>query len=204
LALHGQTVEIYRQHRKGKVKGENRTVHLLDMFGYYYTRNGGPVDVHDPPKGVSRRNVGSEERPVWRLRRRKGDQEVDERPAGVLFRLNKELAEEIAASKNTIGFTLIARRVFAVLRRFHRDHAAIRLVLLPLRQRNQTFQRRLGRLLGDLGWDTAHPERALERLEASLAAMQEIGLIEGFAIDQRQGRLEVIRSDAWFREEPQA
>jgi hypothetical protein len=189
LDLHSRTVVVRRTGRGRNARQEDRIVHIVDMFGYSYKANGRELDVHDLPQGRTRVNVGTPERPVWRVRRRRGEEEVDEKPAGIMFRLSKELADEIAGVRGTINFTLLARRVFAVLRAFRRDPAAIRLVLLTFRQRGGEFTRRLGRLLADLGWDPSHRTRAEGRLEATLKTMKEMRLIEGYEMAPEMDRL---------------
>lgn len=198
LQLHSQTVVVQRRNPRQDVKRENCVVHLLDMFGYCYGRGSGLLDLDDLPPNKKKVNVGSEDRPVWRLRRVEDGQDVDERPVGVVFRLNKELAEELSGSGKTIGFTLIARRVFGLLRTLHHNSAAIRLLLLTLRQRNDCFFRRLGKLLEALGCDTQHPERAMETLTTALDNLRSLGVITGYAIDASTDRIEISKDPTWL------
>jgi hypothetical protein len=201
LQLHGQTVAVHRKAKKGGANAENRNVHILDMFGYSYGRNGRDVDVDDLPTDRRKVNVGTQERPVWRVRRRRGEAEVDERPSGVLFRLNRELAEEIAGGKQGISFTLVARRVFGVLRSIRHDPGAVRMVLLTIRQRNTVFTRRLRKLIADLSLGETHPQRAMERLKDTLEIMKQLGLIEEYEIDPEGDRIQIQRNPGWYREE---
>jgi len=200
LELHDQTVVVYRKGEKRGVKVENRTVHVLDMFGYYYGYNGHDVDVDDLPEGREKVNVGTQKRPVWRIRRCDKDREQDERPAGVLFRLNKELAEEITGSKQTISYTLVAKRVFGMLKEIRNDPAKVRLVLLTLRQCNSKFVRRLRKLIRELGWDPSHPQRALAALRKALDDMQEKELITRYEIDEPGDRLRITHNKEWHKQ----
>lgn len=70
LALHNQSVAIHYLDPKSGRKLEDRIVHILDSFGYCYQVDGRPVDVDDLPPGRDRVNIGTESRPVWRVRRR--------------------------------------------------------------------------------------------------------------------------------------
>jgi hypothetical protein len=197
LALHDQKVTIQRWDPRAGVKLEDRTVHLLDMFGYAYERGGRAGDVDDLPPDRVKVNVGTPERPVWRLRRQTVVGERDERPSGILFRLNAELARELAGVKGSIHFTLLARQVFGVLRLFCRDAGAIRLLLLVLRQTAAEFRRPLDGLLDDMGWAPGHPARALARLEKVLCKLRELAIVTAFEIDRERGQVLISRNVDW-------
>jgi len=201
LTLYNQSVvvQLRRKGEKGRPpETELRVVHILDMFGYRYKHKGRDLDLHDLPEGKSKVNVGSDDRPVWRVRRRQADRQVAERPSGVVFRLNKELAEEIGGSRQGIGFTIVARRIFGLLKRERRSPSTVRLLLLVLRQRSRTFHRQLNKLIGDVvGLDTSHPRRAAEGLRRSLEAIKHIGLIDQYQIDTDQDRLRISRNADW-------
>jgi hypothetical protein len=197
--LHDQTVLVQRWDQKRHVKLEDRVVHLLDMFGYEYRQQGAPVDIDDPPPGVIKVNEGTDERPLWRLKEQTATGDRFQRPNGILFRLNSELAKELTGAKGTIGFTILARRVFGVLRTLSKDPSAIRLTLLILRQTAPLFQRSLEKLLQDLGWDPEHPTRALGQLEEALKGLQALGVIQAFTIDQEQHQVAITRNESWHR-----
>jgi len=186
--LHDQKVVIRRQHAKTKRK-EYRTVHLLDMYGYQYREDGRPLDVDDLPPGQKRVNVGSEERPVWKL--------PCKRPTGILFRFNKELARELAGAKGTIRFTIVARKIFPVLREFVKSPNRIRLLLLIVRQTSPTFKRRLRQAVGDLGWDLSHATRAMSEVSTTLERFKSLGIVVDFTVDEPGDRLEVTVNKQW-------
>jgi hypothetical protein len=201
LALHDQTVVVQRWDPRRGVKLDDRVVHLLDMYGYSYEEGGTAVDVDDLPPGRVKVNVGSPERPVWRVRRRTPQGERFERPSGILFRLNTELANELVAARGSIAFTIIARRVFGLLRRFRKEPAAIRLILLVLRQTAATFRRPLAKLRTDLGWDPEHQARAHGQLEEVLTTLRALGVVRSFVLDQERSLVEVTRNQDWEKEE---
>lgn len=188
LRLHNQSVVVQRYDPRLHTKRDDRTVHLLDMFGYSYEQDGRPVDVDDPPPGRRKVNAGTVDRPVWRLRRCTSAGEQEERPTGILFRLNTELAAELVKAKGSIGFTLLARRVFGVLRELHQDPGAIRLLLLVLRQTDERFGRRLHTLLDDLGWHREHPARGKAHLEEVLQKFQSMGVVRNYIIAVSQDK----------------
>jgi hypothetical protein len=200
LTLHGQQVLVqHRDPRTGRKETE-RVVHILDSFGYIYEINGRAIDVDDLPPGRKKENVGPEDRPVWRIRRRSRCGEVFDRPKGVLFRLNTELADELSSRRGTIGFTLFAHRVFGVFREFMKSPAAIRLILLVLRQTSQEFSRRLLQVVDELGWDTSHPTRAVEQLQAVLERLRALQIVVDFTLDIQTDRMAVIVNRGWFQE----
>src|SRR5262249_32441430 len=106
LALYEQSVAIQSIDRETGRKIKDRLVHLLDCFGYHYEANGQALDVDDLPADREKVNIGTVDRPLWRVRRRTEAGDRFERPAAILFRVNKELAQEIQRRKGTIGFTL--------------------------------------------------------------------------------------------------
>jgi hypothetical protein len=196
-ALHSQTVVVRRRDPKTGARLEDRTVHLLDMFGYAYERDGRPLDVDDLPPGVDRVNVGTPQRPLWRLRRRNGQGEQTERPSGILFRLNTELAAELQSARGSIGFTLLARKVFGVLRTLCHAPAAMRLLILVLRQTEEVFHRPLETLLDDLGWDPGHRARTEVQLREALDRLRTLGVVLGFQLDLERGRVTVTKNADW-------
>lgn len=200
LTLHQKSVTV--QKRKGETKFASCTVHILDSFGYVYEWNGQTLDVDDLPSDAERHNVGSTERPVWRVRLPKEDGETYDRPRGVLFRLNTELADELSKTRNkdSIGFTLVAGKVFGLLREFMRQPWAIRLILLILRQTGTSFTRKYDQMLQDLGLDQSHPARAAVQLATALARLQELGLITGFNIDLEADRAQFEVNREWYRQ----
>jgi len=205
LQLHSHSVVIQRRRKakKGRpAETEVRVVHILDMFGYLYQHAGRDLDIHDLPGRMSKVNVGSDDRPVWRIRRHQAGEEVAERSSGVVFRLNKELAEEIAGGREGLGFTIVARRIFGLLKRERRSPSTVRLLLLVLRQRSRTFHRQLNKLIGDVGLDTSHPRRAAEGLRRSLEAIKQSGLITSYQIDPEKDRLHIDSNPDWNFQEP--
>ncbi len=199
VELHDRTVVV--QSPAGRGERAVRAVHVLDSFGFVYRDGGREVDVDDLPPGCRRVNVGSDKRPLWRLRRQSPRGEREVRTTGIVFRLNAELAAELSGGPHTIGFTVLARRAFPLLRRFRQDAAAVRLVLLVLRQTGATFTRRLGELLEDLGLEPGHPARGLGRLEKLLERLVELSLIRHYEVDPLADRLHVERNPDWYREE---
>jgi hypothetical protein len=184
LDLHSRTVLVHRPAAAGVTRAD-LFVHVLDMFGYVYRKNGRDIDIHQLPEGVCRVNVGTDERPVWRLRRCGDDVDRDERAAGIVFRLNQELAGELQNAQGTIGFTLIAQRVFGVL--------------LVLRQTSPEFSRHLGKLLEDLGWEPDHPSRARDKLHQSLERLRGLEVVQDFHIEPEHDRLKVVRNLDWHK-----
>jgi hypothetical protein len=162
---------------------EHRLVHILDSFGYRYKRDGQELDVHDLPTDCERVNVGADKRPVWKIKRRTSTSSQFERPSAILFRINQELAHEIKKRKGTISSTIFARRVFELFRLFTQQPAAIRLLILVLRQTNSHFSRILSKLLDDLNWDTTHPTRAITQLTEALEQLQRLEVVTSFRIE---------------------
>ena len=70
LALYDQSVVIRQRDGGARPEVKERIVHVLDSFGYCYEVGGHAVDVDDLPPDRVKVNVGTEERPVWRIRRR--------------------------------------------------------------------------------------------------------------------------------------
>lgn len=201
LALHNQSVAIHYFDRRSGQKIRDHIVHVLDSFGYCYQVNGRQLDVDDLPPDRDRINIGTDDRPVWRVRRRTAGGDRYERPTAVTFRINRELAREILRGKDSIQFTLFAHRVFDLFRHFMRSPAAIRLVVLTLRQTQPEFTRCLTQMLDDLGFDVSHPHRAVEHLEGVLGRLRDDGIVTGFSIDRGGDRVKIAVNRAWFREE---
>jgi hypothetical protein len=95
-----------------------------------------------------------------------------------------------------VCFTVLARQVFAVFRRFHRDPGAIRLVMTIFRQTKSHFNRRLRAFLGDLGWDSGHAGRAAGQLRDTLMALKELEIVTNFEIDAEKDAVRI----GWCRE----
>lgn len=198
LVLHEQTVAIRSTGgQKGTVT--DRVVHILDSFGYVHQRDGEIVDLDSLLPDQEKINIGSEERPVYRIGRQDSGKSRYERTSGVLFRLNTELAHELSRKRGTIGFTLIAGKVFGVLRQHMRSPAMIRLILLILRQTDDNFIRRLAPQLAGLGWDLSHPRRAARQCETALADLKATGLVLGYTVDHVNDRLSVAVNRDWYR-----
>jgi hypothetical protein len=198
LTLHSQSVAIHYYDRESGRKVKDHIVHILDSFGYCYEFKGRQLDVDDLPPGRERVNIGTDDRPVWRVRRRAPGGDRYERPTAVTFRLNRELAREILRGKGTIGFTLFAHRVFDLFRDFMRSPAAVRLLVLTLRQTEAEFTRRLTQMLDDLGFDAGHPDRALEHLTGVLTRLRDGGVVTAFSVDRDRDRVEVVVNRAWY------
>jgi hypothetical protein len=201
LTLFNQTVELERRDAKRGTRLEGRVVHLLDMFGYTYQHDVRQVDLDDLADDQARVNVGTAERPVWRLRRRTADGEQDERPTGILFRLNADLAQEVLGAPGTIKFTHMARRVFSVLRHFSHNAKAMRLLLLVLRQTSDGFERKLVNCLEGLTWDPEHPARSLQELEDALRKLQELKVVTAFEVNPDQDLLRIEWNRDWYKED---
>jgi hypothetical protein len=200
LALYDQSVVIRKRDGGPKPKLKERIVHILDTFGYVYEIDGRAVDVDDLPPGRTKVNIGTGDRPVWRLRRRTPGGECYERPTGILYRINAELADELANHKGTIGFTVFAHRVFDLFREFAKTPATLRLLVLVLRQTDDDFTRVLRQLLDDLGWDVSHPARALAQLTQVLEQLRTLEVVTDFAIDPDADRVTVAVNRAWYQQ----
>jgi len=198
LALHDQSVAIRSYDPRSDRRVEDRIVHVLDSFGYSYEVGGRAVDVDELPAGREKVNMGTEEWPVWRIRRAASDGGRYDRPAGILFRLNTELAHELQGRRGTISFTLFAIRVFDLFREFMATPAAIRLLVLVLRQTGGGFTRTLSQLLDDLGWDVSHPSRAIEQLTASLERLASFRVVTDFVVDREADRLVITLNRDWY------
>jgi hypothetical protein len=201
LALYDTSVAIQRWDKKQQHRLDDRQVHVLDMFGYTYQRDGKMLDLDNLPPDSRRVNVNSDERPVWRVCRQREDGDRYDRPSGIVFRLNTELANELARKQGTVGFTIIARKVFGLLKRYMRQPAVIRLIVLILRQTGNEFSRNLKQVLGNLGFDTTHPARAIQDLKQALAQLQRLRLVTDYTVDVDADTLVVVRNSDWHREE---
>jgi hypothetical protein len=123
-----------------------------------------------------------------------------DRPTGITFRLNTELANELSGKSGTVRFTLIARKVFSLFKRYMKRPAMIRLIMLVLRQTGPDFQRNLQQLIIDLGFDTTHPARAVEDLGRALGELQQLRLVSNVTVDTDTNKLAVVRNPDWHRE----
>jgi hypothetical protein len=200
LTLYEQSVSIHHTDRRTGRTLKDRLVHILDSFGYCYELAGQALDVDDLPPDRERVNITTDDRPVWRVRRRAESGSYFERPTAVHFRINGELAQEIRRCKGTIGFTLFAQRVFGLFREFVTSPPAVRLLVLTLRQTEGEFRRVLSRLLTDLGWDETHPTRAFAQLTGVLERLRDLGIVTTFGIDREADRVVVTINREWFRE----
>lgn len=196
-ALFDRSVVIVRKEAGGG--RSERLAHILDSFGYIYECDGKPLDLDDLPRSREKVNVGSDDRPVWRVRRRGPDGCAFDRAHGVVFRLNAELASELLRKPNTIGFTLIAGRVFGLLRRYIRRPAILRLIVLLLRQTSDQFTRPLREAVDNLGFDATHSERAVFGLREALTSLSRDGLVRDFDIDEDKNRLTVHLLRNWYK-----
>lgn len=201
LDLYDTSVLIRRWDKSGQHRLDDRQVHVLDMFGYSYRRDGKELDLDDLPVGHLKVNVGTQDRPVYRIRRQTENGDRYDHPSGIVFRLNTELAQELAKARGTVGFTILARRVFTLFKRYMRTPAMIRLIILILRQTGSEFTRGLRQVLDDLGFDVSHPARAVQDLEEALAELQRVQLVVNFTLDAAQDTFVVERNTNWHREE---
>jgi hypothetical protein len=198
LALHQTSVIIRRKDRR---QWTDRVVHVLDSFGYVYERGGKVLDLHNLPQGKEKINIGTDDRPVWRIVQNTDCERAD-RPSGILFRLNTELANEMKGERGTIGYTLIARKVFPLFKTYMKTPAAIRLIILILRQRKPVFSRLLRKTFDELGFDNTHPQRGVEHLTSVLTRLKMEGLINTFEIgDLEDGRLVIDVNRNWYQED---
>ena len=199
LTLYNTSVRVQRWNKKKQ--RTNQYVHILDAFGYVYEDGGKTLDLDDLPPDREKTNVGTDERPLWRVWRQTENGERFDRPTGIVFRLNTELADELSKKRGTLGFTIIARKVFALFRQFMKRPAMIRLIMLVLRQTGPDFHRNLQQLIVDLGFDASHPARAVEDLRRALAELQQLRLVTNFTVDTGNDKLTVDRNADWHRED---
>lgn len=199
LTLHNTSVAIHHFDRVTGRKVKDQIVHILDSFGYCYEFEGQNLDVDDLPPDRERVNIATDERPVWRVRFKAANGDRYERPTGITFRINRELAQEILKRKGTIQFTLFALRVFELFRQFTASPAAIRLLVLVLRQTQEEFIRLLTPMLDDLGFDATHPDRAVTQLGTLLGRLREVEVVTSFAIDRGHDRVKIAVNRAWYR-----
>jgi hypothetical protein len=200
LALFEQTVIVKRMD-KGKQGSISRQVHILDSFGYCYEHHGETLDPHQLPPECEKVNVGSDERPVYKLYKRTGKEKTTpENPKGIVFRLNMELAREFAGEAGTLRFTLVAKKIFSLLKQYMRRPAAFRLVILIIRQTAEEFSRNLVTVLGELGFDVTHRSRAVAQLTKVLIELQQLRLIGDFNVNECENKLKIGRNKAWYQE----
>jgi hypothetical protein len=200
LALFETTAVVRRRDEKTNRRFE-RQVHVLDSFGYCYRQDGKFLDFDDLPAGSERYNVGSESRPVWRVRQQNEDGDFSDRPCGVVFRINKELADELAGRRGTLNYTIFARKLFSLLRRYMMRPAIIRLIILVLRQTGGEFSRKIEPVIDELGFDATHPSRAIEQLREALHDLQQLRLVNHFEVDIDNGKLTIERNKDWYQED---
>ncbi len=200
LLILANTSAQVRQWDKEKRQWLVRQVHVLDSFGYVYEKCGKMLDLDDLPPDREKINVGSAERPVWRVRRQTDQGARFDRPVGIVFRLNTELAKELSGGRETIQFTIIARKVFSLFKQHMKRPTMIRLIMLVLRQTGPEFHRNLQQLIADLGFDATHPARAVEDLGRALGELQQLRLITSFTVDTDNDKLAVVRNPDWHRE----
>ena len=204
LSLFRRTVEVVTYDPRTKRRLESRTGHILDTFGYDYRVDGERIDVDSLLPNYSRVNVGTAERPVWRVQTQRGEELVSARPSGVYFRIGKLLANEIAKVPGTWKFTLLARGVFAVFREFSRQPNAIRLTLLTFRQTQSSYTRRLEETLVELGWDLSHRERAIRECEQILTRLRDRKIVRDWELDPSTNRMRIDWVRDWYNASPSA
>src|SRR4051794_1216785 len=85
LALHNTSVAIHHYDKESGQKIKDKIVHILDSFGYCYEVGGRRLDVDDLPPDRERVNIGTDARPVWRVRRKTVGGGRYERPTAVTF-----------------------------------------------------------------------------------------------------------------------
>jgi hypothetical protein len=197
LALYDQSVAISSFDASGRTV-KDRNVHILDSFGYTYAVKGQQLDLDDLPPDRDRVNIGTDDRPVWRVCRKTAAGARYERPTAVTFRINKELVREILRSKGTILFTVFAHRVFELFQAFVQSPAAIRLVVLVLRQTESEFKRLLTPMLNALGLDVTHPSRAVEELEMMLNRLRDFKVVNDFSIEEYADRIRIVVNRCWY------
>lgn len=193
--LFERSVVILRNDPQTGRRLEERHVHILDSFAYDYRREGVMVDL-DQLANDKKVNVGSAGRPVWRI--------PCTRHSAIIIKFNSELMKELTAQKGTIGFTLLARKIFSVFREFKGKSSAIRLILLILRQREKRFFRSLSQAFLDLGYDVTHPARATQDLQATLNRLQEMAIVVKFYLDMEHDRMEIATNQNWYKDEADA
>ena len=98
----------------------------------------------------------------------------------------------------------MARRIFSLLRDFVRSPAAVRLIMLVLRQTGESFSRVLSKLLVDLGMDSNHRQRAVAQLQSLLDQLTASGVIKEFTLNESNDRLAITLNSRWHEEEKRA
>ena len=81
-----------------------------------------------------------------------------------------------------------------------KNPAAIRLLVLVLRQTDGDFTRVLGRLLDDLGWDATHPSRAATQLTQVLGRLRDLDIVTDFVLDRVADRVTITINRTWFQD----
>ena len=199
IRLHDRKVQIQRWEGRKPRNRQDRCVHVLEMFGFTYVREGRQLDVDDLPQNLAKANRGSDERPVWRIVETDEDgQEIEFRATGIVFRLSKELGEELRGKNGTVKFTMVARRIFGLLRRFSRQPTAIRLLLTIVRQTDVEFTRRLNKLQNELGCDKFRRNKFEANLTSILDELVEEDIVRQYNLAPSTDRLTVTRNPDWY------
>lgn len=166
-------------------------------YGYEYSGATGPYDFNNLPDDLIKFNVCEDcSKPVYKLRRKKSGSFLP--PERFFFRLESNLVAELQAKKNTKFFTVLSRKIFALLKRLGRTKILVRLVLLILRQRGDVFSRQLEKLLRHLGFDVSHRSRCIDHLEKMLGKLKQEKLVQGFQITDQN--LQVQWNQQIFKE----
>jgi hypothetical protein len=107
-------------------------VHFLDSFRFIYVDHGEELDLDLVSPGELENISPVEDRPVYKLR---GGQ----RPSFISFRLNTELADELAGKGRR--YTTFLGAIFGVLKKLANDPAAARTALWVISQRKKEITR---------------------------------------------------------------
>lgn len=199
--LAGLKVIIIRK-EKGQKSRRLYEEPLFREFGYRYEIDGKALNVHILPSGYERENVGTTERPLWivYIQTPNGRQRLPSK--AIYFKLNEKLADEVQGLKGSVKYTLFDRKVFALFRSISKDPKALRLLILILRQTNESFTRVLSQLLKDLGYDMSHKNRSIQTLRDTLYQLAQIGVVKRFQIDQETDRLFIDHNKDWYQLHP--
>ena len=154
---------------------------VFTEYGYEYRSKEGAYDLDNLPEDLERVNACEWcDRPIYKVRKKSGKYLA---PCRFFFRLEPGLVAEIGAGKNTLYFTRISGKIFSLLKKLGRTKTMVRLVLLILRQTKGTFNRRLGKLLGNLGFDFTHKSESISYLNRMLEDLKSEQLIRDFNIE---------------------
>jgi len=193
---------IIKRKEKGQKSKRLYEEPIFRELGYRYEIDGKALDVHRLPSGYERENVGTNERPLWVVYVQTPDGKRRLPCKHIYFKLNEKLADEVQGLKGSVKYTLFDRKVFALLRRLSKDPKALRLVILILRQTNESFTRVLSQLLKDLGYDMSHKKRSIQTLRDTLYQLAQIGVVKRFQIDQEADRLFIDHNKDWYQLHP--